>query len=46
LEKIDGDEYGFRREIKELLAAYPEIPLRNMGFPQQWEQNVLWSEEV
>ena len=46
LEKIDGDEYGFRQEIKGLLAAYPEVPLRNMGFSEKWEQNPLWSDKV
>jgi abortive infection bacteriophage resistance protein len=42
LEKIDGDEYGFKAEIKKLLATYPEVPVFNMGFPANWEERSIW----
>lgn len=42
LEKIDGDEYDFKAEIKELLAMYPEVPIFNMGFPENWEERMIW----
>lgn len=44
LEKIDGDEYNFKAEIKQLLASYPEVPLYNMGFPEDWEGMTLWND--
>lgn len=44
LEKIDGDEYNFKQEIKQLFAEYSEIPLFNMGFPENWEERALWME--
>ncbi len=42
LEKIDGDEYNFKQEIKQLFAEYSEVPLFNMGFPDDWEERALW----
>jgi len=44
LEKIDGDEYNFKQEIKQLFAEYSEVPLFNMGFPEDWEERALWRE--
>lgn len=45
LEKIDGDEYGFKQEIKILLQHYPDVKLFNMGFPEDWETILLWKED-
>ena len=42
LERIDGDEYDFRRELIQLLAEYPEVPLHNMGFPADWKEREIW----
>lgn len=33
---------GWRERLKALLARYPEIPLRCMGFPEHWEESPLW----
>ncbi|ADV46549.1 Abi family protein [Nitratifractor salsuginis] len=44
LEAIDGDEYDFRGELMRLLAAYPDVPLYNMGFPEDWKARTLWVE--
>ena len=30
------------RDIKQLFALYPNIPLRAIGFPDSWEQESLW----
>ena len=42
LERIDGDEYDFGKALVALLGEFPEIPLRNMGFPDDWESRELW----
>jgi abortive infection bacteriophage resistance protein len=44
LEEIDGDEYDFRGELMRLLASYPDVPLYNMGFPNDWRERELWRE--
>lgn len=31
--------------LKKLLAEYPEIPIREMGFPKNWDQSPIWKEE-
>ena len=28
--------------LKAVLAAYPDIPLADMGFPESWEQSPIW----
>jgi abortive infection bacteriophage resistance protein len=31
--------------MRELLAGYPEIPITAMGFPENWENSVIWNNE-
>jgi len=33
----------FVNKFKKLIAQYPEIPLKQMGFPTGWEKEKLWS---
>lgn len=33
----------FKKKLKMLLIEYPEIPLKQMGFPDDWEKEQLWS---
>ncbi len=33
---------AWKQRLFELLAEYPEIPLRQMGFPDDWRQSPLW----
>ncbi len=33
---------GWCMRLKDLFLRYPEIPLRLMGFPQNWEQSSIW----
>lgn len=42
LEQIDGDEYDYKMQIKNLLKEYSDIPIFNMGFPLKWEELDLW----
>ena len=44
LERIDGGEYDFGKALAALLGEYPEVPLRNMGFPEDWRSLELWRE--
>lgn len=30
--------------LRALLAEYPDVPLRYMGFPEHWEKTVFWSD--
>ncbi len=32
----------FPAKLKDLLRQYPEVDIRVMGFPENWEQEVLW----
>ena len=32
----------WRERLKKLFADYPEIPLKSMGFPENWEESPLW----
>ncbi|RLD87693.1 MAG: hypothetical protein DRJ09_09795 [Bacteroidetes bacterium] len=36
----------FNRKLKTLLLQYPEIPLNQMGFPDDWENEQLWSNKT
>jgi abortive infection bacteriophage resistance protein len=42
LEKIDEEELDFKYEIKRLLAKYPKINIKTMGFIENWEELSLW----
>jgi abortive infection bacteriophage resistance protein len=33
----------FVNKFKKLIKQYPEIPLKQMGFPDNWEKEKLWS---
>lgn len=33
----------WKDRLKTLLAAYPDIPIRFMGFPENWEESPIWS---
>jgi abortive infection bacteriophage resistance protein len=33
----------WRDRFANLLAEYPDIPIRFMGFPENWQQSPLWS---
>jgi len=33
----------FKIKLKMLISQYPDIPLRQMGFPDNWEKEQLWS---
>jgi abortive infection bacteriophage resistance protein len=33
----------WKESIKRLLAAYPTIPLRQMGIPENWQDSPLWN---
>ncbi len=33
----------FKDKLKTLISKYPEIPLKQMGFPTEWENEQLWS---
>ena len=32
----------FIADLKELLLAFPNVPMRAMGFPDNWEQEPIW----
>lgn len=32
----------WKERLKKLFAEYPEIPLKSMGFPENWEESPLW----
>ena len=32
----------FKDKLKTLITQYPDIPLRQMGFPDEWEKEKLW----
>ena len=36
---------GRRGRLKDLFARYPEIPMRLMGFPENWEESPIWKQE-
>ena len=33
----------FRNKLNDLLKSYPEIKIKNMGFPENWKEEKLWS---
>lgn len=33
----------FSTQIKKLITKYPEVPTQNMGFPNNWNNELLWS---
>lgn len=33
----------FSLQIKKLITKYPEVPTQNMGFPNNWNNELLWS---
>ena len=35
----------FVNKFKKLIAQYPEIQLKQMGFPKEWEKEKLWSKK-
>ncbi len=36
----------FKNKLKTLIAQYPGIPLRQMGFSNEWEKEQLWSNKI
>lgn len=34
---------AWKQRFKDLLAAYPDVPLKFMGFPVNWEQSPIWA---
>ena len=42
LEKIDDDEFILKDELRTLLMQHPEVPVNNMGFPDNWEELEIW----
>jgi abortive infection bacteriophage resistance protein len=42
LRAINGQS-DFALQIKKLMAKYPEVPTQNMGFPSNWQNELLWS---
>ena len=34
----------WHERLQRLIAAHPEIPLNEMGFPANWEQSPIWAE--
>lgn len=36
----------FKVKFKGLIAQYPDIPLKQMGFPENWEKEQLWSNKT
>lgn len=34
---------GWKERLFELQAQYPEIPLRDMGFPEGWQSSPIWN---
>ena len=35
---------AWKQRLKSLLAAYPDVPIRFMGFPDNWEESPLWQD--
>lgn len=33
----------WKRRLLDLLAAHPDIPIREMGFPSSWESSPIWN---
>jgi len=42
LEKVDDDEFILKDELNKLLAKHPEVPISNMGFPENWHELEVW----
>jgi len=36
----------FKEKLKTLITKYPDIPLRQMGFPDNWENEQLWKSKT
>lgn len=36
----------FRNKLNDLLKSYPEIKIKNMGFPENWKEEKLWSKQT
>lgn len=34
--------HTWRRQVRDLIAAHPEIDTALMGFPADWQQRSLW----
>lgn len=41
LKHVSGDTHWADR-LGELLADYPNLPLEDMGFPENWRQQIIW----
>ncbi len=41
LKTIAGDSHWTNR-LAALLAEHPDVPVRTMGFPEQWHEQALW----
>lgn len=45
LQKISSrSQWGHR--LNQLFAEYPEIPLRDMGFPDKWHEHNIWRNQL
>lgn len=36
----------FKNKLKRLIAQYPDIPLHQIGFPDEWEKEKLWTNKT
>lgn len=36
----------WRKRLKTLIRAVPEIDVKDMGFPNCWEQMAIWREQI
>lgn len=40
---IISPEHSFKQKIFNLLKSYPMVDVKAMGFPNDWETEILWS---
>ena len=40
--KFIEPQNGFQTRLENLLISYPEIPIREMGFPTNWKDSTIW----
>jgi abortive infection bacteriophage resistance protein len=42
VDELEPDN-NFREQLEDLLAEYPTVDIRAMGFPDNWREKPLWS---
>ena len=40
--KVINPNTNFGNHFRELLQKYPDVRLKSMGFPEKWEEEILW----